>query len=61
MLSEVDMMVDSGEIETIYLDKKCKGKACNFEQSNVPKKTLNQIHNVKIEEEFDEYQDGNSL
>ncbi|WPY01743.1 hypothetical protein Trichorick_01661 (plasmid) [Candidatus Trichorickettsia mobilis] len=31
MLSEVDRRVDSGEIETVYLDKKCKGKACNKE------------------------------
>jgi hypothetical protein len=48
MLSEVDRRVDSGEIETVYLDKKCKGKACNKEISNVPKKALNQTHKVKI-------------
>jgi len=48
MLSEVDRRVDSGEIETVYLDKKCKGKTCNKEINNVPKKALNQIHKVKI-------------
>jgi len=64
MLSEVDRRVDSGEIETVYLDKKCKGKACNKEISNVPKKALNQIHKVKIidtEDHFNEYQDGDNL
>ena len=69
MLSEVDERVDSGEIETVYLDKKCKGKACNKEISNVPKKALNQIHKVKIidTEDTNEYeaelsaQDGDDL
>ena len=64
MLSEVDRRVDSGEIETVYLDKKCKGKACNKEINNVPKKALNQIHKVKIidpEGHFNEYQDGDDL
>ena len=64
MLSEVDRRVDSGEIETVYLDKKCKGKACNKEMSNVPKKALNQIHKVKItdtEDHLNEYQDGDDL
>lgn len=64
MLSEVDKRVDSGEIETVYLDKKCKGKACNKEINNVPKKALNQIHKVKIvgkEEGASEYEDGDDL
>ena len=70
MLSEVDRRVDSGEIETVYLDKKCKGKACNKEISNVPKKALNQTHKVKIidtEDHLNEYeaesrtQDGDDL
>ena len=70
MLSEVDRRVDSGEIETVYLDKKCKGKACNKEMSNVPKKALNQIHKVKTtdtEDHLNEYeaeprtQDGDDL
>ena len=64
MLSEVDRRVDSGEIETVYLDKKCKGKTCNKEINNVPKKALNQIHKVKIidrEDHFNEYQDGDNL
>ena len=64
MLSEVDRRVDSGEIETVYLDKKCKGKACNKEISNVPKKALNQTHKVKIidiEDHLNERQDGDDL
>ena len=64
MLSEVDKRVDSGGIETVYLDKKCKGKACNKEVNNVPKKALNQIHKVKIigkEEGADEYEEGDDL
>ena len=64
MLSEVDRRVDSGEIETVYLDKKCKGKACNKEISNVPKKALNQSHKIKIidtEDHLNEHQDGDDL
>ena len=64
MLSEVDRRVDSGEIETVYLDKKCKGKACNKEISNVPKKALNQTHKIKIidtEDHLNEHQDGDDL
>ena len=64
MLSEVDRRVDSGEIETVYLDKKCKGKACNKEISNVPKKALNQTHKVKIidtKDHLNEHQDGDDL
>ena len=64
MLSEVDRRVDSGEIETVYLDKKCKGKACNKEISNVPKKALNQTHKVKIidtKDHLNERQDGDDL
>ena len=64
MLSEVDRRVDSGEIETVYLDKKCKGKACNKEISNVPKKALNQSHKIKIidtEDHLNEHRDGDDL
>ena len=64
MLSEVDRRVNSGEIETVYLDKKCKGRGCNKEMSNVPKKALDQVHKVKIEpieDALDEYQDGGDL
>ena len=64
MLSEIDRRVDSGEIETVYLDKKCKGRACNKEISNVPKKDFNQIHKVKIipiDDKLNEYQDGDDL
>jgi len=64
MLSEVDGQIDSGEIETVYLDKKCKGKACNKQTNNMPKKALNQIHKVKIigkEEGAREYEDGDDL
>ena len=48
MLSQVDKMVDSGEIETIYLDKQCKKGKCK-EVVNVPKQRLQQVHKVKIE------------
>jgi hypothetical protein len=64
MLSEVDRRVDSGEIETVYLDEKCKGGTCNKEIKNVPKKALNQVHKVKIIDTGDrlnEYQDGDYL
>jgi hypothetical protein len=69
MLSEVDKRVDSGEIETVYLPKKCRGKSCKLEsgnalQNNVPQKALNQIHKVKImpaPDETSEYQDGDNL
>ena len=64
MLSEVDKRVDSGEIETVYFGKKCRGNACNKEMSNVPKKALNKIHKVKIEpieDESYEYQYGENL
>ena len=64
MLSEVDKRVDSGEIETVYLAKKCKGKACNKEMSNIPKTALNKVHKVKIEpigKEISEYHDGDDL
>ena len=64
MLSEVDRRVDSGEIETVYLDKKCKGKVCNKEISNVPKKALNQTHKIKIidtEDHLNEHRDGDDL
>jgi hypothetical protein len=64
MLSEVDKRVDSGEIETVYLDKKCKGKTCNKGSNNVPKKALNQIHKVKIvgkEDAVNEYEDGDDI
>lgn len=64
MLSEVDKRVDSGEIETVYLTQKCRGKSCKSENGNVPQKALNQIHKVKImptENGAEEYQDGDNL
>lgn len=64
MLSEVDKRVDSGEIETVYLNQKCCGKSCKLESSNVPQKALNQIHKVKIipvEDGAHEYQKGDNL
>ena len=64
MLSEVDRKVDSGEIEIVYFDKKCKTKICNKEVNNVPKKTLNQEYKVKIidmEDNLSEYQECNNL
>jgi hypothetical protein len=30
MLSRVDQMIDSGEIETAYMSKKCKGGKCKL-------------------------------
>lgn len=48
MLSQVDKMVDSGEIETVYLDKKCKNGKCQ-ELANVPKKSLPQPYIVKLD------------
>lgn len=56
MLSQVDQMVDSGEIETVYLDKKCKKGKCQ-ELANVPKQRLQQVHKVKIESLDNETED----
>ena len=56
MLSEVDKMIDSGEIETVYLDKKCKKGKCG-ELTNIPKKSLQQPYKVKIENIEDESED----
>lgn len=64
MLSEVDKQVNSGEIETVYLNQKCRGKSCKLESSNVPQKALNQVHKVKIiptANEVHEYQEGDNL
>jgi hypothetical protein len=64
MLSEVDVRVDSGEIENVYLGKKCRGKKCASETKDVPKKALNEVHKVKIiptEEGVNEYQEGDDL
>lgn len=64
MLSEIDKRVDSGEIETLYLDKKCKGENCSKQINDVPKKAIKPMHKVKIipiEDGFGEYQDGNDL
>lgn len=64
MLSEVDHMVDSGEIETVYADKKCKGGKCK-NTVNVPQKALTEIHRIKVESTSDDtdvqYQDGDYL
>ena len=56
MLSQVDNMIDSGEIETIYLDKQCKNGKCK-EIANVPKRRLQQVHKVKIEPMGDKIED----
>lgn len=62
MLSQVDSMVDSGEIETVYLSKRCRGVECK-KMMNVPKQKLSNAHKVKLEplEESDVYQDGENL
>ena len=64
MLSQVDAMVDSGEIETVYADKKCKGGICK-NAVNVPQKALNEIHRIKVESASDasdiHYEDGDYL
>ena len=64
MLSEVDTMVDSGEIETVYADKKCKGGKCKSD-ANVPQKALNEVHRIKVEPASDsddvQYRDGDYL
>jgi hypothetical protein len=60
MLSEVDHMVDSGEIETVYMEKNCKGGKCKS-TANVPSKALDKTHRVKLEQGvdiIDTYQDG---
>lgn len=64
MLSEVDHMVDSGEIETVYIDKKCKGGKCK-NTANVPQKALSEIHRIKVEPASNvddiQYTDGDYL
>lgn len=69
MLSEVDHMVDSGEIETVYAEKKCKGGKCKS-TANVPQKAFTEIHKIKIESASEyhnsdngdiQYQDGEYL
>jgi len=32
MLSQVDKIIDSGEIEEIYEDKECKGRSCKIKK-----------------------------
>lgn len=48
MLSQVDAMVDSGEIETVHMDKKCKGGKCKS-TADVPQKALTETHKVRLE------------
>ena len=47
MLSEVDRKVTSGEIETVYFDKKCKGGRCK-EVGDTPEQQFG-THQAKIE------------
>lgn len=64
MFSEVDKRVDSGEIETVYLDTKCHCKSSNKEGDNTPKKAINKVRRVKIIEGQNgagEYRSGNDL
>ncbi len=37
MLSDVNRMIDNGEIETFYKNKKCRSGKCGREEENVPK------------------------
>jgi hypothetical protein len=37
MLSDVNRMIDSGEIKTVYQNKKCRTGKCALENENVPK------------------------
>ena len=48
MLSKVDEMVDSGEIEVVQQHKKCKGRKCKVTQ-DIPKRQLDKTHKVKLE------------
>jgi hypothetical protein len=50
MLSEIDRRVDNGEIENVYVDKKCQGKNCQQKIVNVPKKAVNQTHKVWLKQ-----------
>jgi hypothetical protein len=64
MLSKVDNMVDSGEIETFHLSKECKGRKCTDKAvNNRPVKQLNKIYKVRIEhpDNIDQFQDGDDL
>jgi len=47
MLSDVDKKVTSGEIETVYFDKKCKSGRCR-EVKDTPEQQLN-THQAKTE------------
>ena len=47
MLSEVDRKVTSGEIETVYFDKKCKEGKCK-EVQDTPEQQFS-THQAKIE------------
>ncbi len=56
MLSEVDRKINSGEIEEIYKDKKCRGNKCtkHLNKDAEPKLKLNQTHRALIVEGEDE-------
>lgn len=64
MLSRVDQMIDSGEIEEVYKQKTkgCHKGICNSELK-LPKKPLEQVQQIKIEQEtgIDQWQDNDSL
>lgn len=64
MLSRVDQMIDSGEIAEVYQQrtKNCRKGMCNS-QLNLPKKPLEQVQQVKIEQGagLDQWQDNDSL
>ena len=47
MLSDIDQKISSGEIETVYSDKKCKSGRCK-EAKDTPEQQLG-THQTKIE------------
>lgn len=54
MLSEIDRQIDSGEIEEVYQDKKCKGSSC-LKKKNTPGLALKNQDRAEIYYEDDSY------
>jgi hypothetical protein len=63
MMSRVDQMIDSGEINEIYSQgKKCKNGSCKTKLTT-PEMSLGTVHEIKIEKDDqpDTWQDGNNI